>query len=454
MKSERQEERPVSVTERSNPAGDIRSRWSWVEPAVWTERMLMALENGVKGEVWFSLIDKVWDLRNLRAAFARVKANGGAAGVDHQTTEMFEKDLEANLQRLGESLRMGTYRPQAIRRVYIPKPGGKELRPLGIPTIRDRTAQAALRHVLEPIFEREFAEHSYGFRPNRGCKDALRRVDELLRQGFQYVVDVDLRNYFDSIPHDRLEERLHERVADRRVLGLITSFLTQGVLEGMQTWTPTTGCPQGAVISPLLSNVYLNPLDHLMASAGEEMVRYADDLVILCRTRESAELALKRMETWAAEAGLTLHPTKTRIVDFDERGGFDFLGYHFERNRHQTDRTWRWPRDKSIRKLKDSLRDQTPRCNGRSLPVIIRGLNRTLCGWFEYFKHTNVRTVFPKLDEWLRHRLRRILLKREKRHRHNGLGRANQRWPIRFFREYRLFSLAMAHAAIHQSAPR
>ena len=435
-------------------AGEVRARWAWTEATVWTERMLTALERGVKGEVWFSLIDKVWNPRNLLAAFTKVKANGGAAGVDHQTMAMFAKHLEANLGHLSEALRTGTYRAQAIRRVYIPKPGSLEKRPLGIPTVRDRVVQTALRNVLEPIFERDFAEHSYGFRPNRGAKDALRRVSALLKAGYRYVVDADLRSYFDTIPHDRLMERIQTKIADGRVLDLIKAYLTQGVMEGLEAWQPTSGSPQGAVISPLLSNVYLDPLDHQMADGNQEMVRYADDFVILCRTREEAEAALQQVQTWTTAAGLTLHPEKTRIVDFEERGGFDFLGYHFERNRHHPDAVWCWPRDKSIRKLRDTLRVKTPRLSGHSLPMIIVKLNQTLRGWFEYFKHTNVSTVFPRLDKWLRHRLRRILLKRAKKNRRNGLGWANQRWPIAFFAEQGLFSLAAAHAQAGQSVKR
>jgi RNA-directed DNA polymerase len=424
--------------------------------------MLTALQNGVKGGVWFRLIDKVYSPRNLQAAFAKVRANGGAAGVDHQTIARFAKHLEANLTRLGEQLRHDTYRPREIRRVQIPKPGSRERRPLGIPTVRDRVVQTALRQVIEPIFERDFAEHSYGFRPGRGCKDALRRVDALLSAGYVHVVDVDFKSYFDTIPHERLMQRVQTKIADGRVLRLIESFLTQGVLEGMQTWTPTAGSPQGVVISPLLSNVYLDPLDKLMAESGFEMVRYADDLVILCRDAAAAEAALARVRSWAAEAGLTLHAGKTRIVDLNgpdgsdktRPAGFDFLGYHFQRDRRRPQRFYRWPREKSVQKLKDALRAKTPRTSGRSLPVIIANVNRTLRGWFEYFKHTNVATVFPQLDGRLRRRLRRILLKRRKQHRHQGRGRAHQRWPNAYFAEQGLYSLATAHALARQSARR
>jgi RNA-directed DNA polymerase len=200
---------PAAVPNEAKQAGEIRGRWPWVEPAAWTERMLTALDEGVKGGKWFSLMDKVYSERNLRAAFTRVKANRGSAGVDHVTVASFEAHLDANVARLHRTLRDGTYRPQAIRRVWIPKPGRNEKRPLGIPTVRDRVVQTALRNVLEPIFERDFAEHSYGFRPGRGPKDALRRLDTLLRQGYVWVVDADLKSYFDTIPPERLMERVH-----------------------------------------------------------------------------------------------------------------------------------------------------------------------------------------------------------------------------------------------------
>ncbi|MGB6067019.1 MAG: group II intron reverse transcriptase/maturase [Desulfomonilaceae bacterium] len=445
MKDRQTEARPTTVPLEAKLAGDIRSRWPWVEPNVWTERMLTALENGVKGGKWYSLMDKVSSLANLKSAFAMVKANKGSPGVDHQTIKMFEARLEDNLCHLAESLRAGTYRPQAIKRVWIPKPGTSEKRPLGIPTVRDRVVQAALRNVLEPIFDKDFAPHSYGFRPGCGCKGALRRVDALLRQGCVFVVDADLKSYFDTIPHDLLMARIREKIADSPLLALVDSFLRQRVMDTMEGWIPERGTPQGAVLSPLLSNLYLDPLDHLMVRHHIQMVRYADDFVILCRTEEEAHQALALVQEWTTKAGLSLHPTKTRIVDTTARGGFDFLGYHFERG-------MRWPRPKSLHKLKDTLRAKTKRTSGHSLPAIILDVNRTLRGWFEYFKHSH-HTTFTPLDGWIRMRLRSIL-----RRRHGGSGRGrgldHLRWPNAFFAEHRLFFLTTAYRLACQPARR
>jgi RNA-directed DNA polymerase len=426
-------------------AGSVRDRWSWTEPAVWTERMLTTLETGVKGGIWFSLIDKVYAERNLRAASTRVQANHGAAGVDHVTVEAFAAHLDKELADLATALRQGAYRPRPVQRAYVPKPDGTQ-RPLGIPTVRDRVVQTALRHVLEPIFEKTFAAHSYGFRPGRGCKDALRRVDQLLQSGYHYVVDVDLQSYFDTIPHDRLMDRIRAQVADGRVLDLLASFLKQGVFDGLEEWTPEDGTPQGAVISPLLANVYLNPLDHLLAEHSYQAVRYADDVVILCQTLEEAQRALDAVRKWTVANGLTLHPLKTRIVHVRQEG-FEFLGYRFTRNQHGV--IVHWPRTRSMQKLKDNLRTQTQRTNGQSLPCIIATVNRTLRGWFGYFQHSYYTTYGP-LDAWVRMRLRSVL-----RHRHGRRGRGrgadHQRWPNKFFAKQGLFRLLTAHCSACQS---
>ena len=438
MTPNRTEATPAHVPEEASLAGEIRARWSWVEPCVWTARMLTALEQGVRGGRWYALIDKGYALPTLRAAFAYVKANQGAAGVDHVTVARYERRLDANLAELSNQLRTNTYRPQGIRRHWIAKLGTRERRPLGIPTVRDRIVQTALRLVLEPIFERDFAAHSYGFRPQRGAKDALRRVDGLLRAGYVYVVDADLQAYFDSIPREPLRARVRAKVSDGRVLALLDAFLSQEIFEGLAHWTPEAGTPQGAVISPLLANLYLDPLDHRMAAQGFEMVRYADDLVLLCRTPEEAQRALTELRGWTEAAGLRVHPQKTRVVDATQPRGFDFLGYHFERG-------YRWPRTKSLRKVKDALRAKTRRTHGHSLAVIIDDVNRTLGGWFVYFKHSHP-TTFGPLDAWIRMRLRSVLRKR-RGGRGRGRGSDHQRWPNRFFAEHGLFSLTAARAA-------
>lgn len=443
MKDRPGQEKPEAVPETTKRAGEIRSRWDWVEASVWTERMLEALEQGVKGGRWYSLMDKIAREANLRAGFKSVKARKGAPGVDHITIERFEEHLEENLEELERQLRDATYRPQANRRQWIDKPGSREQRPLGIPTVRDRVAQSALKQGIEPIFEREFAEHSYGFRPGRGCKDGLRRVQELLERGLNWVVDADIRSYYDTIPKQRLLGRVEEKVADRGVLTLIHAFLEQEVMEGLEHWTPEEGTPQGAVISPLLSNIYLNPLDHLIAGAGFEMVRYADDFVILCATEAEAREALRLVEQWMIENELTLHPEKTRIVDAREAGGFDFLGYHFERG-------YKWPRQKSLQKIKDRLRVKTKRTNGHHLDVIIADVNESLRGWFQYFKHSH-KTTHRQLDGWVRGRLRSILRKRSKR-KGRARGKDHQRWPNAFFARHGLFSLEQARAEACQSS--
>jgi RNA-directed DNA polymerase len=414
------------------------------EPRVWTERMLAALERGVKGGKWYSLIDKVHPETALRAAFTQVAANRGAAGVDHVTIAQFASDLDANLARLSDALRTGSYRPQRIRRHYIPKPGSREKRPLGIPTVQDRVVQTALRTVLEPIFEHDFAPHSYGFRPGRGCKDALRRVDELLKAGYTHIVDADLKSYFDTIPKDRLLAQVGRKVSDGRILELVAAFLEQGVLDGLEEWTPEQGTPQGAVCSPLLSNIYLDPLDHLMAGQGFEMVRYADDFVVLCRSSQEAAAALAVVQQWTAAAGLILHPTKTRVVNALE-DGFDFLGYRFAAGRRR-------PRATSLQKFKDTVRAKTKRTAGHSLSQIIENLNLTLRGWFEYFKHSH-RSTFAPLDGWIRRRLRNIL---RKQHTRSGISRGydNISWPNAFFAGQGLFSLRDAYAQACQSSCR
>lgn len=444
MKTIEKEERPSEVGETPKQDGEvqIRERWRWTEPSVWTERMLTALEKGVKGGKWFSLVDKVYSSENLRASWEKVRSNGGAAGVDRQSIEAYEKEAEKNLVELEKILRGGSYRAKPVKRVWIPKIGSKEKRPLGVPVVTDRIVQTAMRNVMEPIFEKTFAEQSYGFRPGRGCKDALRRVEELLKNGHPWVVDADIKSYFDSIPHDKLMKEVEEQIADGRILETIEGYLKQGIMDGLKEWEAEKGTPQGAVISPLLADIYLSKIDHEMARLGHEMVRYADDSVILCRNEEEAKRALEEMKGMLAARGLTLHPEKTKIVDATQEGGFDFLGYHFERG-------MRWPRKKSMNKFKETIRHKTRRTSGESMKCITGELNQSLRGWYEYFKHSH-KTTFPRIDGWIRMRLRSILRKR-RGGKGRGRGADHQRWPNAYFANLGLFTLTTTHALVCQS---
>lgn len=421
---------PETEAQQATEAPD---RWSWVERSVWTSHMLNRLEQNEPTTKWFRLWDKVTSKRNLWSAFGSVWHNKGGPGIDNQTVQQFELKNMEELSRLQDELQSKRYRRQPAKRVWIPKPGTTEKRPLGIPAVRDRTVEAALRNVIEPIFENDFAEHSYGFRPRRGCRQAVHRVEELLRGGHTWCVDADLKSYFDTIPHDRLMELVGQRIVDGSVLALIRQCLKAGVLEELKGWQPTEcGTPQGAVISPLLANIYLNPLDQEMSQKGWEMVRYADDFVVLCRSQEEAEEVMSFLQQWTEKAGLTLHPSKTRIVH-THREGFDFLGWTFRGGK-------KWPRKKSLQKLQEKLKPLTRRTNGHSLKEIVAKANPILRGWYGYFRDSHP-TGLSGPDGWLRRRIRAMLRKREKRPGYGNTKEDKMRWPNRWFAEQGLFSL-------------
>jgi RNA-directed DNA polymerase len=432
------------VPERATQGTEARGRdWTWVEATVWNERMLAALENGVKGGKWFSLIDKVYRRQTLKAAWQKVAKNAGAAGVDGQSVERFAARAEFYLEELERALRSGKYRPEPIKRVEIPKGGGK-MRPLGIPAVKDRIVQTALKLVIEPIFEREFEDCSYGFRPGRGCKDALREVERLLKEGYTHVVDADFDSYFDSIPYEPLMGEVSERISDGVVLELIRAFLGQDIIQGMKRWTPVGGTPQGAVISPLLANIYLHPLDRHMKRKGYCIVRYADDFVVLCRTAEQAQAALNEVKAWVEQKGLRLNADKTHVGDCRQEGqGFEFLGYRFEAGR-------RWVRAKSFQALRERIRVKTQRTRGQSLARIIEDLNPMLRGWFNYFKQAHP-AVHELMDGFVRRRLRAVLRKQGKR---PGMGQClndHLRWPNSFFASQGLFTMVAARVLASQS---
>lgn len=423
---------PATVAAKPRQAGN--QRLSKASQGIWTRSMLETLERGIKGGRWYSLIDKVYEPEHLKLGALEVIRNKGAAGVDHRTVEQLRKEMDREVAIVARQLREGSFEASPVKRVWIEKLGSTELRPLGIPTVRDRMVQATIRGVIEPIFEREFAEHAYGFRIGRSAQMAIQRVEELMEQGYSWVVDADLKGYFDSIPQDRLMEAVRSRIADGRLLGLIEAYLRQGVMESGKGWTPTEkGTPQGAVLSPLLANLYLNPLDHRMAQEGYRMTRYADDFIIQCSSREEAEEALAEVREWVEKAGLSLHPTKTRIVNATVAGGFDFLGWHFERG-------LKWPRKKSLDRFRETIRKETLRTSGQSLACIHSRLNRRFRGWINYFGG-GVRNVYEALDGWTRGRLRSILRKRDKR-KGRGRGRDHNRYTNAYFAERGLISLS------------
>jgi len=416
------------------------------ETVVWTERMLAALVSGVKGGKWFSLWDKVWRRNTLERAWELVEKNRGACGVDRVTIERFKERKDQYLDELHEALKKGSYMPEAVRRVYIPKGDGTQ-RPLGIPSVKDRIVQAALKMTLEPIFEKEFLPMSYGFRPGIGAKDALREVDKLLKLGYTWCVDADVQKYFDTIPKDRLMERVKKQIADGNILKLTQQFLDQAVMEECKTWTPTAGTPAGAVISPLLANIYLHDLDVHMNQQGYRMIRYADDFVILCSTEGEAEKALAEVRQWMAENGLALHPNKTRIGNCVVEGdGFEFLGYRFECGQ-------RTVRKSNLKKLRDTIRKRTKRTVSGPIEEIIETLNPVLIGWFNYFKHAH-KWTFSTIDGFIRRRLRAIFRRREKRPGKGYTYDDHKRWPKSFFATHGLFTMKEAHAQLVASRSR
>ena len=394
-----------------------------------------------------ALYDKVYRKDILWAAWEKVKANRGGAGVDGETIEAIkETGVEGFVNQLQEELKGGSYRPQPVRRVNIPKPDGRQ-RPLGIPAVRDRVVQAAVKIVVEPIFEADFKPCSYGFRPKRTAHEAVEMIREKANAGYDWVVEADIESYFDTIDQEKLMEMMSKRISDRRILKLMRKFLRAGVLEEGKVRTATAGTPQGGVLSPLMGNIYLNELDKVWERRCRQigiLVRYADDLVILCRSEREAREALRRLEIVMEHLGLKLHPGKTSLERLKGgQGGFDFLGFHFRKVKSWRYRRYylqRWPSQKAMKAIREKVRAITgPRSRLlKSLGEVIDEANPVLRGWGNYFRVGNSAKRFKQVDSYVRERLYLFL---SKKHGQSGRG-WGQRWASIDFRKEGLYYLS------------
>jgi group II intron reverse transcriptase/maturase len=378
-------------------------------------------------KTYYTLKDKVTKIKNMKVAAKHVLDNGGSAGVDRIDTVEFRENYSVHMRELYREFLEDRYQPKPALRVFIPKSDGRQ-RPLGIPTVKDRIAQAAVRGILEPIYEKEFCDCSLGFRKGKSQIDAINKIEEYREQGYKWVLDADIKGFFDNIDHELLIEFIRQKVTDGWVIEIIKSWLTMGVMKDGEYIPTGKGTPQGGVISPLLANIFLHEFDKVMIERGYKLVRFADDFVVMTKSKRKAKRAYEVVKEIITEKlKLELHTEKTVITNFGE--GFVFLGFEFI--------AWNYKRSrkKSLEKFKDKVRKVTKRNQPWKVESIIKRLNAKIYGWANYFGHGNVKKLFRRLDEWIRMRLRSYMERKK------AVINQNKRIPNSFFRKKGLVSL-------------